>query len=40
MVFVGAGTVHDAKEFIVNGFGDGTHGAIADEDAVDRAEVG
>ena len=40
VVAVGAGAVDDAEELIVQRLGDGPHGAVADQDAVDRAEVG
>src|ERR1700733_13651575 len=33
-------TIDDGEELLVQGRGDGAHGAVADEDAVDRAEVG
>ena len=35
----GLSAVDDAEELVVQGLGDGAHGAVADQDAVDRAEV-
>ncbi len=37
VVAVGAGAVDDAEELVVQRLGDGTHAAVADQDAVDRA---
>src|SRR5216683_3736998 len=40
VVAVGAGAVDDAEELVVQRLGDRAHGAVADQDAVDRAKVG
>ena len=39
VVTVGLDAVDDAEELIVQGRGDGPHGAVADQDAVDGAKV-
>src|ERR1700704_6446039 len=40
VVAVGAGAVDDAEELVVQRLGDGAHAAVADQDAIDRAEMG
>src|ERR1700679_3969750 len=40
VVTVGLEAVDDAEELVVQGRGDGAHGAVADQDAVDRTEMG
>src|SRR5260370_31619484 len=40
VVAVGTGAVDDAEELVVQRLGDWAHAAVADEDAVDRAEMG
>src|SRR5271154_2442502 len=37
---VGPRAVHDAEELVVQRLGDGAHGSVANQNAVDRAEVG
>ena len=40
VVAVGGEAVDDVKEGLVQGGGDGAHGSVADQDAIDGAEVG